>query len=157
MIIVMAMLSVYCQRWLPEALLISPIACVLRCSVSYNLRPCGDRRRRANAVSCVTIHVAAPVDCTVGITVPHNSLHASVCPIVLTLQDTCADGHALPCLALLSLYSHSRCLLLPARLMHARVVLPHVELCLPPSSPGQASQMFHAILEGKLTENGGRL
>lgn len=41
--------------------------------------------------------------------------------------------------------------------MHARVVLPHVELCLPPSSPGQASQMFHAILEGKLTENGGRL
>lgn len=68
----------------------------------------------------------------------------------------------MPCLALhcplvAKLHSHSRCLLLPARLMHARVVLPHVELCLPPSSPGQASQMFHAILEGKLTENGGRL
>lgn len=70
---IIVMLSVYCQRWLPEALLISPIACVLRCSVSYNLRPCGDRRRRANAVSCVTIHVAAPVDCTVGITVPQFS------------------------------------------------------------------------------------
>lgn len=120
MIIVIVMLSVYCQRWLPEALLISPIACVLRCSVSYNLRPCGDRRRRANAVSCVTIHVAAPVDCTVGIAVPHNSLHAPVCPIVLTLQDTCADCHALPCLAL-----PSRCTLIlvvfycpPASCMH---------------------------------------
>lgn len=120
MITVIVMLSVYCQRWLPEALLISPIACVLRCSVSYNLRPCGDRRRRANAVSCVTIHVAAPVDCTVGITVPYNSLNAPVCPIVLTLQDTCADCHALPCLA-----SPSRCTLIlvvfycpPASCMH---------------------------------------
>lgn len=157
MIIVIVMLSVYCQRWLPEALLISPIACVLRCSVSYNLRPCGDRRRRANAVSCVTIHVAAPVDCTVGITVPHNTLHAPVCPIVLTLQDTCADGHALPCLAL-----HCPLVVLSFSLS-STARPPHACTCRAPtcrtmsSSPGQASQMFHAILEGKLTENGGRL